>query len=167
MEYSGHACAASSDHVRLYLFTTMKLFLFLLLASGAAVADDTAMLKCRTLGDSKLRLACYDAMPLGTSGAQAAPATAATRQAQEQSFGLAEKKAPLASIESSIPGSFDGWGPNEQITLSNGQVWRVIDDTNGVVYGTNLKVKLERSPFGTTFMVIEGTTRSPKVKRLK
>ena len=143
----------------------MKLFLFLLLASGAAVADDTAILKCRTLGDSKLRLACYDAMTLGTNGAQ--PVAAPSRQAQEQSFGLAEKKAPLASIESTIPGSFDGWGPNEQITLSNGQVWRVIDDTNGVVYGTNLKVKLERSPFGTTFMVIEGTTRSPKVKRLR
>lgn len=167
MEYSAHASAASSNHARLYLLTMMKLFLFLLLACGAAVADDTAIMKCRTLGDSKLRLACYDAMVLGTSGAQAVPAAAPTRQAMEQSFGLAEKKAPLASIESTIPGSFDGWGPNEQITLSNGQVWRVVDDTNGVVYGTNLKVKLERSPFGTTFMVIEGTTRSPKVKRLK
>ena len=78
MKYSAHASAASSNHARLYLLTMMKLFLLLLLASGAAVADDTAIMKCRTLGDSKLRLACYDAMAVGTSGAQTAPAAAPT-----------------------------------------------------------------------------------------
>ena len=142
----------------------MKLALLLLLVSGSALADDTAILKCRTLGDAKLRLACYDAMTLAPA---ATPTPVATRQSAEQSFGLVEKKAPLAAIESTIVGNFDGWGPNEVITLANGQVWRISDDTVGAVVGNNLKVKLERSPFGATFMIIEGTTRSPKVRRIK
>lgn len=140
----------------------MKKLLLLLLVSGSALADDAAIQKCRSLADATPRLACYDAIALG--GTRAAQPT---RQEMEKSFGLPEKKVPLAAIDSTIPGSFDGWGPNQQITLANGQVWRVIDDSTGVVYGTNLKVKIERSAFGTTFMVFEGTTRSPKVKRIK
>lgn len=140
----------------------MKKLLLLLLVSGPALANDAAIQKCRTLADAAPRLACYDAITLGTT----APAQP-TRQEMEKSFGLAEKKAALDAIESSIPGSFDGWGPNQQITLANGQVWRVIDDSTGVVYGSNLKVRIERSAFGTTFMVIDGTRKSPKVKRVK
>jgi hypothetical protein len=98
---------------------------------------------------------------------RAQPGTAPTRQQLEQSFGLEQKKAPIDSIESTIPGKFDGWEPNQQITLGNGQVWRVVDDSRGIVYGTNLKVKLERGTLGTMFLQIEGTNRSPKVKRLK
>lgn len=144
------------------LIAPMKKFLFLLLVSGSAMADDALVLKCRALPDNGQRLACYDAIALG------APArAAATRQEQEKSFGLVEKKAEVDAIESTIPGSFDGWGPNQLITLRNGQVWRVIDDSTGVVYGTDLKVKIERSGLGATFMLISGTTRAPKVKRLR
>lgn len=141
----------------------MKKFLFLLLVSGAAFADDASIQKCRTLSDGTARLACYDAIALGGTRA-AAPQT---RQEMEKSFGLPEKKPVLEAIESTIPGNFDGWTPNQQITLGNGQVWRVIDDSTGVVYGKDLKVKIERSAFGTTFMVIQGTTKSPKVKRVR
>lgn len=140
----------------------MKKLLLLLLVSGSALADDAAIQKCRVMTDSGQRLACYDAIPLG-----AARAVQPTRQEMEKSFGLPEKKPALDAIQSTIPGSFDGWGPNQQITLANGQVWRVIDDSTGVVYGTNLKVSIERSAFGTTFMVIDGTKKSPKVKRVK
>lgn len=140
----------------------MKKLLLLLLVSGPALADDAAIQTCRTMSDAGPRLACYDAIALGTSRP-----SQPTRQEMEKSFGLAEKKAALEAIESTIPGSFDGWGPNQQIALGNGQVWRVVDDSTGAVYGTDLKVRIERSAFGTTFMVIDGTTRSPKVKRVK
>ena len=147
---------------------TMKKFLLLMLACGPAMADDAAILKCRTLAESTLRLACYDAVVIGPGPSRAAPAAVApvaSRQAMEQSFGLTPKAAPIDSIESTIPGKFEGWGPNQQIRLANGQVWRVADDSSAIVYGTNLKVKLERGSFGTTFLVIEGSNRSPKVKR--
>lgn len=140
---------------------TMKLFLLLLLASGSALANDAALQQCRTMKDAAQRLACYDAI------VPAPAAIVAARPSAEQSFGLVEKKVPLASIESSIPGSFDGWVPNQIITLANDQAWRVIDDSTGVVYGKDLKVKLERTPFGTTFMVIEGSRKAPKVKRIR
>lgn len=141
----------------------MKSFLLLLLASGPALATDAALQQCRTMKDGVQRLACYDAIVAAPAVVQAASA----RPSAEQSFGLAEKKAPLASIESTIPGSFDGWVPNQIITLANDQAWRVIDDSTGVVYGKDLKVKLERSPFGATFMVIEGSRKAPKVKRIR
>lgn len=144
----------------------MKTFFLLLLASGSALAADATLQTCRAIGDAGQRLACYDALAaLPAPAPVAAPAPA--RQAAEQSFGLAPKKEAVVSIESTIPGKFDGWVPNQQITLANGQVWRVIDDSSAVVYGTNLKVTLERGLMGNTFLVIEGTNRSPRVKRLQ
>jgi hypothetical protein len=139
----------------------LKLFAVLLLGAGAAQAADSDVAQCRTIKNDASRLACYDAMTLG-----AAPA-APTRKALEQSFGLAEKRVGLDAIESTIPGKFEGWSPNEQITLANGQVWKVIDDSTGVVYGSDLKVTIERSAFGSTMMVIQGTTKAPKVKRIR
>ena len=153
---------AGAPAVAISPIAPMKKFLILLLVSGSALADDASLMRCRAITDNAQRLICYDAIAMG------APArAAATRLEQEKSFGLLEKKAEVDAIESFIPGSFDGWGPNEQITLGNGQVWRVIDDSTGVVYGNNLKVKIERSGLGATFMVINGTTKAPKVKRLR
>jgi hypothetical protein len=143
----------------------MKTLLLLLLASGSALAaDDASLLHCRTVGDAAQRLACYDAVPVGAAAARA-PAPSA--KSMEQSFGLEEKKVPLQSFVSTIPGRFEGLNPNQQIVLANGQVWRVIDDSSGSVSGINLKVKVERNFLGTTFMTIEGTNTAPKVKRIK
>jgi len=58
--------------------------ILLLFASGAALADDAAVLKCRTLPDAASRLSCCDAMPLARA-ASPAPAPAV---AFEQNFGL-------------------------------------------------------------------------------
>lgn len=153
MEYSALIAPAP-----LFLNGNMKTFLLLLLASGSAMAADATLQTCRAINDAGQRLACYDAL---------AVLPAPPRQADEQSFGLAPKKDAIASIESTIPGKFDGWVPNQQIKLANGQVWRVIDDSTGVVFGTDLKVTLERGMMGNTFLVIEGTNRSPRVKRLQ
>lgn len=143
----------------------MKTLLLLLLASGSALAaDDASLLHCRTLGDAAQRLACYDAVPVGAAAARA-PAPSA--KSMEQAFGLEERKVPLQSFVSTIPGRFEGLNPNQQIVLANGQVWRVIDDSSGSVSGINLKVKVERNFLGTTFMTIEGTNTAPKVKRIK
>lgn len=144
----------------------MKTLLLLLLASGPALAaDDASLLHCRTLGDAAARLACYDALAVG--GGSPARAAAPSAKSMEQSFGLEEKKPALQSFVSAIPGKFEGLAPNQQIVLANGQVWRIIDDSNAPVSGINLKVKVERNFIGTTFMTIEGTNTAPKVKRIK
>jgi hypothetical protein len=139
------------------------LLLSLLSVSNAVLADDAAILRCRALGDTQARLACYDAIPLGASVAAAA--------SPEQRFGLEpamRQEAEPQSIATTIEGDFDGWNPGAQIRLANGQVWRVIDGSSAVLAPMkNPKVKLARNVFGTTFLEIEGTNNSPKVRRVR
>lgn len=147
----------------------MKNVLYLLLfASGAALADDAAILKCRELADSSSRLACYDAIELGVTAPKPAAAPA---KAAEQSFGIEavkQRQEQPSAIESTIVGQFDGWRPNAQITLANGQVWRIIDGSEAVLPPTtNQKVRIERNLFGTLFLKVEGTNSSAKVRRVK
>jgi hypothetical protein len=152
--------------------------LFLLFAAQSALADDAAILKCRALPDQAARLTCYDAIPVGAAPAvapvpapvaAAAPA-AAPAPAPEQRFGLEQAKPAEAprSIDSSIAGTLTGWGPNTQFTLANGQVWRVVDNSSADLSPTvNPKVRIVRNFFGTTFLEIEGTNNSPKVRRVR
>lgn len=151
----------------------MKALYLLLLVSGSALADDAAILKCRSMDDSGARLRCYDAIQIGAPTlpaqiAAAAPSPAPVRAAA-RNFGLEEqKKQEEKSIESTIVGTFSGWGPGAQIALANGQVWRVIDGSEATLRPmANPKARVERNFFGTLFMVIEGTNHSPKVRRIK
>ena len=150
----------------------------LLSVSGAALADDAAILKCRALGETQARLACYDRIPVGAqpaaalaATATAAPAAAAPAATAEQRFGLEQvkrKEAEPQSIESTIEGNFDGWEPGAQIRLANGQVWRVVDGSSAVLSPMkNPKVKVTRNILGTLFLEIEGTNNSPKVRRVR
>jgi hypothetical protein len=149
-------------------------------AALAAPADDSAILHCRSLSEAGARLACYDAIPVARAGAPApvthaapVPAPALT---QEQSFGIetikktevrAEPETPKF-IESTIPGKFEGWGPNTQFKLANGQVWRVIDGSSAdLAPMQDPQVKIVRNLFGTLFLEIAGTNNSPKVRRVR
>lgn len=151
----------------------------LLSVSGAALADDAAILKCRALGETQARLACYDRIPVGAQPATAAtattattaPAAAAPATTAEQRFGLEQvkrKEVEPQSIESTIEGNFDGWEPGAQIRLANGQVWRIVDGSSAVLSPMkNPKVKVTRNMLGTLFLEIEGTNNSPKVRRVR
>jgi hypothetical protein len=148
----------------------MKALYLLLFVSGSAMADDAAILKCRALGDVASRVACYDAIPVGAA-AIAPPARPAIAAATDQAFGMETVKRPAEqpkSIESTVVGQFDGWGPGSQIRLANGQVWRVIDDSSAVLPRTsNPKVKIVRNLIGTLFLKIEGSNNSAKVRRVQ
>lgn len=80
-----------------------------------------------------------------------------------------EAKQPLAkleSIDSHIPGKFDGWGPDQLIKLANGQVWRVVDGSEGIMREkTDVQVKVVRGALGAMYMEIDGINKSPKVMR--
>lgn len=139
----------------------MKLLITLLLASGSAMAaDDAPFFRCRDISDDSKRLACYDAVQR--------PTPAQVRQVQEKTFGLAARQGEqLEAVESHIPGSFDGWEANQRITLANGQVWQVVDDSNGVVMGRDLKAKVARGAIGAMYLEIDGSRKAPRVKRVK
>ena len=145
----------------------MKLLFALLLVSGTALADDGSIARCRDIGDAAKRLSCYDAIVVTPGTAPGVAPVAQTRQAAEKSFGLVQKKNEIEAIQSHIPGSFDGWEANQRIKLANGQVWQVVDDSNGVVYGKDLKVTVSRGAVGAIYLQIEGTPKSPKVRRVQ
>ncbi|MEM8513612.1 hypothetical protein RCH14_002948 [Massilia sp. MP_M2] len=140
----------------------------LLIASGTALADDAALLKCRALPDTATRVACYDAIPVGVAAPVAAAAPVLT---PEQNFGMEavkEREAQPASIRSTVVGEFDGWGPGSQIRLANGQVWRIIDGSDAVLPRTkDAPVTIERNVFGTLFLKIDGGNSSAKVRRVQ
>ncbi|NML62857.1 hypothetical protein HHL21_17590 [Massilia sp. RP-1-19] len=137
----------------------MKLLIALLLASGPALADDAAFFRCRDISDDSKRLACYDAVRQ--------PTAVQKREVQEQAFGLTPKRPELATIQSVIPGSFEGWEGDQRIRLANGQVWQVVDDSNGAVTGKDLTATVARGAMGAMYMEIEGSRKSPRVKRVK
>ena len=143
----------------------------LLLVSGAALADDAAVLKCRTLPDTVQRLACYDAMPVGAASVTAASAPT-TARAPEQQFGIKQqqvKEAEPEQIESSIAGDFDGWSGNTTIKLANGQVWRITDGSQAVLPRMhNPKVRIKRGLFGGAFFFqVDGQNSTARVRRVQ
>lgn len=150
----------------------LPLLLTLLYASGAALADDAALLACRKLDDTAARLACYDAIPANPAkvGAAATAAAAAASADPAQSFGLENVRRPEAPqlIDSTLVGRIDGWGPNTQFKLANGQVWRVSDGSSGMLDPvTDPKVRITRNMFGTMFIEFPGTNQTAKVKRVR
>ena len=167
------------------VFKPAPAVLALLIASGfASAADDAAVRRCRAIPDSLARLACYDALPLGvapTASPKGAPQQSPFRPqpvqpkappapAPAETFGLEHKAQPadqLATIETYIPGRFEGWRPGVRITLANGQVWQVIDDTSRYVVLDNPKVVVRRGLMGAFFLDIEGDNRSPRVRRVQ
>ena len=164
----------------------ISLALLLCSAAGAAGANNAAMLRCRALVDTAQRLQCYDAIVVAAPGAAGADvataATAATTlpapapalpQAQRQqlveNFGLPVQAPELLvqDIESRISGAFLGWRSNTRITLANGQVWQVVDDSVGVINANAPKVKIRRGAMGAYYLELEGSNRSPRVKRVQ
>jgi hypothetical protein len=71
------------------------------------------------------------------------------------------------TIQSYIPGRFEGWGPNYRIRLANGQVWQVVDDSKGILQRQDPKVTVRRGLLGSFYLDFEGDNRSPRVKRIE
>jgi hypothetical protein len=162
-----------------------KILLVAACAALPALADDAGLQRCRAIADSAQRLACYDALPIAPpSAARAAPSPAASSAApaagapaaapaQSQSpasrFGFEQRTQPdePPTLESYIPGKFEGWGPKSVITLANGQAWQVIDDSARFANLQNPKVTLRRGMLGSFFLDIAGVNPSPRVRRVQ
>jgi hypothetical protein len=167
----------------------MKALFVLMFVSSAALADDSALLRCRQLADGPGRLACYNAIPLGVAAAPAAAPAAAAPAAPaliavapgyavaapakadlENMFGREPavlKSMQLKELETSIAGYFDGWVPGQRIRLANGQVWKVVDGSDDVMELHDPKVTIKRGLLGAIFLDIEGAHRNPKVQRVQ
>ena len=139
-------------------------------------ADDAALQRCRTITEATARLACYDALPLRAALALAPPVAGAApfvsaappsaSPAAAQSFGQERPDEPQ-TISSQIAGVFEGWGPASRIKLANGQVWQVVDGSEGVYFLQSPKVTVKRALMGGFQLDIEGAKRTPRVRRVE
>ena len=169
------------------------LLLGLVAATFAAAANEEGLNRCRAIAEAAARLACYDALPLAGSPtpraapapfASAAPAAStppaptqapaaaappASRQSLESSFGLEGRTAPaeLPSVESHIPGAFDGWSQGSVIRLANGQSWKVMDEGSRRMRLQDPKVRVRRGALGAFYLEFEDHNHSPRVRRLQ
>ena len=142
----------------------------LLLLASTALADDAALLRCRGIAEAAARLACYDALPLTGTDAKAGQGASQPTRATPEQFGLEAQLAPLPaldSIESQIPGLFEGWQPNMKIPLANGQVWQVADGSSRVYGVNNPKVSIRRGALGAYYLNLEGDNRTVRVRRIQ
>ena len=156
------------------LSRTIPASLLCLGVAAGAFADDASLQRCRDMKDPAQRLACYDAIPLGVAPAPArAPsppgAPPASTPTLLQRFGFEGRAQPdeLPSVESTIPGLFEGWGPRSTFKLANGQVWQVTEETSRMAYVQSPKVRVTRGAMGSFFMEIEGVSQSPRVRRVQ
>jgi hypothetical protein len=141
--------------------------------SLAHAVDDASFARCRGISNAAARLACYDGLPLDATPAASqpppiAPAPAPAPTARE--FGLEQRALEAGlqpTMESYIPGRFEGWGPNARIKLGNGQVWQVVDGSSAMFSLDNPKVVVRRGMMGGFFLEIENSNRSPRVRRLQ
>lgn len=142
---------------------TISLLLLLFTCGSACAVDDALVLRCRALPDTASRLACYEALPV----AQATSAPSA-----EQRFGMKrlEKKVDdePGAIRSTVRGRLDGWRYGTQLTLANGQVWRVVDDVDAVLPDlADPAVRIERGALGAYYLQLEANNSSARVVRVK
>jgi hypothetical protein len=142
-------------------------------ATVVQAADTAALQRCRAISEAAARLACYDALPLGTApplpappAATSAPTAAAVAPAAVQAFGQERRDEP-ETLSSHIQGVFEGWGPRSRIKLANGQVWQVVDGSEGVYFLQNPKVTVKRALMGGFQLEIEGAKRTPRVRRVE
>lgn len=156
------------------------LALMLALAAHQTCVADTELRACRAIADKTARLACYDALPLAAAATAATPAAkampapqtaraampAAAASTPAEQFGLSSAQLRQAdTLETEIMGRFEGWRPKQLITLANGQVWRISDDSSAVYNLQNPRVTVRRGVLGAFYLEIEGVNQSPRVRR--
>jgi hypothetical protein len=136
-------------------------------AAAAAVAPANAVRPAPSAGAGAAAAATAAAAAAAAPTAAVAPVAVAAKP--DDSFGKSSmsKSSEPEFIASYIPGAFDGWRPNMRINLANGQVWRVVDDSEGFVSGDDMKVKVVKGTFGAFNMEFEGSNRIAGVKRVK
>lgn len=165
----------------------MRIFVLLTwaMAASAALADE-GLFRCAAISDAAARLSCYDRLaaerkpgaapnaintpPRGTDVATTAPTARAPvqekRASPDDAFGR-QPSAAETTMVSRIQGRFEGWTPNAEIALANGQRWRVIDGSSVYVNLDNPAIKIRRGVLGSFYLEVEGVNQIARVRRIQ
>ncbi|MFO1330779.1 MAG: hypothetical protein U1F56_25785 [Rubrivivax sp.] len=140
----------------------------LLAAAPLAFAQtpDAALLRCAAAADATARLACFDAL-VAQARTRAAQPSASAASAAVAAFGRPSPPDEIELIESRIVGRFEGWRAGDRITLANGQVWQVIDDSSAWADLQQPVARVRRAAMGSFRLEVDGVTRSPRVRRVQ
>lgn len=142
-----------------------------ILAACPTWADDSALARCRAIGDDRARLACYDAIVPPASGVDAQRAAATPGRAapaDAAGFGLpAPRRQEDEELRSRIPGLFDGWDAKTVLTLENGQAWQIADGSRAYYQLQRPQVRIVRGAISGYFLEVEGVAQRPRVRRVK
>lgn len=104
---------------------------------------------------------------LPVTPAQASASTAAATPAVA-AFGLpAQPVAEAPAMSGRVQGRFEGWQRGTRLTLTNGQVWEVVDSGSAVYDLPSPAVVVKRGLLGSYFIEIEGVSVTPRVRRVK
>ena len=151
-------------------------------SGAAAQVDSAALQRCRIIPEAPARLACYDAIALPGLGSRAGwgaptapaavPGTAAPARAAGDpaaGFGFEQKALQAAPdrLDSRVVGLVQEFRAGTRLQLENGQVWMVIEPTNGFYNLQDPKVSINRGAMGNFLMSIEGANATPRVRRVQ
>ena len=77
-------------------------------------------------------------------------------------------KAKRERIDTHIVGAFAGWEKNQEFTMANAQVWRVIDpNPHACKRATDPQVQIKPSLLGTWLMYVPSCYENAHVKRVR
>ena len=98
--------------------------------------------------------------------AQDKPVTKMVDPSGEPVFYASKKK--RERIDTHIVGAFDGWSKNQEFTMGNAQVWRVIDPApHACKPATDPQVQVKPSLLGTWMMYVPSCYENVHVKRVR
>lgn len=146
----------------------------------AAVTDRAAALKqlsdCRGVADEAQRLACYDAAAAAVDAAEASGDLVVMDRGQVQTakrslFGFdtgalnifdrgdPERRVVVDNVTLTVERAYRGEGGKWVVVMSDGQVWKQVDNTN--LYNPpkrGSEAKIRKAALGSYFMNIDGQT---------
>ena len=154
---------------------TLTLIGLTLASSAMAASLNDGINHCRTIAAADQRLACYDAIAVQQDASPEATVKETSTNSSvfsnpfKEIFGFEEKE-----IAKQIPdrlevevSDFSQGNGKSQITLSNGQVWRQLDNKPFVYSADNGQAYIQRGALGSFFFSQEGTKKRIRVKRAK
>jgi hypothetical protein len=152
--------------------------LLLLMVSSSSGAGDGAPPSCASVPDDTARLACYDRMFGGPTGATVAEASPAPNKHQDPQFGLSaraiERAARDATNAPAPPTSISDAVTKLQFlrdgkfvaTLANGQVWAQAEFESQALVAVGDTVTVKRGALGSYLLVTKDGVAT-RAKRLR
>lgn len=142
---------------------------------GEAATEDDPYLKCADVKKSKRRLECYDTVLKALHPAMFKKIEAATKKEQREDFGAptpaaGSKDSEKLKLLKVVIVDFSRTSHGKWVlTTEGGQIWRQADNQGLSPFAPKrpFNASIKRGALGSYYLVIEGSKRSIRVKRLK